>query len=337
MMELNDLSTNWKNLQASWNHNIRKPSKSLKRNASRETYKSHSKSVKRREDHLCPNNSSEPKANTEIQAHGLGVGSSTHKSTALPVSLAHWAADHDLSVQDLTSAYGAASEEPTTLGKLMKDEKINGGLSSDVEAGKYVAIDCEMVGVGPSPDQDSALARISLVDYHGRQLYDSFVLPKEAVTDYRTFVSGITPQLLRSARTLEAVQVDVAKLLEGRILVGHAIRHDLEALLLGHPKRDIRDTSKYPRYRQLAGGRTPSLKRLAREILGIDIQTGEHSSVEDARVAMLLFRREKEGFEREHVKIWGTRHKSSSGTMAEVATNPDNKRKKKKKRKNKRR
>ncbi|KAH9640133.1 hypothetical protein HF086_002793 [Spodoptera exigua] len=34
---------------------------------------------------------------------------------------------------------------------------------------------------------------------------------------------------------------------------------------------------------------TPSLKRLAKEILGIDIQSGEHSSVEDARAAMQLY------------------------------------------------
>ena len=172
-----------------------------------------------------------------------------------------------------------------------------------VGVGRYIAIDCEMVGVGS--DNESALARVSIVNYHGHQLYDSFVLQKEPVTDYRTSVSGITPQLLRSARTFETVQADVASLLDGRILIGHSVKNDLEALLLGHPKRDIRDTSRYPAFRQYAAGRTPGLKKLAKEVLGVDIQTGEHSSIEDARATMLLFRREKEGFESEHVKRWG--------------------------------
>lgn len=40
---------------------------------------------------------------------------------------------------------------------------------------------------------------------------------------------------------------------------------------------------------QITKGSTPSLKRLAKEILSIDIQSGEHSSVEDARAAMQLY------------------------------------------------
>jgi len=73
----------------------------------------------------------------------------------------------------------------------------------------------------------------------------------------------------------------VSDILQDRILIGHAIRHDLGVLLLSqsHPRRDIRDTSKHPEFRKLSKGKTPGLKRLAKEILGIDIQGGEHSSV----------------------------------------------------------
>lgn len=240
----------------------------------------------------------------------LRTGTSGLKESA-PSALALWAEENDISPKDLAAAYGTSPKSASLVNTQDIEEKINEGLSSVAEAGKYIALDCEMVGVGPDPDTDSALARISIVDYHGHQLYDSFVLPKEAVTDYRTFVSGITPQLLRSARSLEVVQADVAGLLDGRILVGHSIRNDLDALLLGHPKRDIRDTSRYPPYRKLAGGRSPGLKKLARELLGITIQGGEHSSVEDARTTMLLFRKEKEGFEREHARIWETGKKPS--------------------------
>lgn len=164
-----------------------------------------------------------------------------------------------------------------------------------------------MVGVGPTPDLTSALARVSIVNYHGVQVYDSYVRPKEFVTDWRTPISGILPTHMRSARSLEEVQAAVAGLLDGKILVGHGVRHDLEVLMLGHPKRDIRDTSRHPGFRKLAMGKTPSLKRLAKEVLGVDIQGGEHSSVEDARACMLLFQREKDAFEAEHAKRWGTK------------------------------
>jgi RNA exonuclease 4 len=161
-----------------------------------------------------------------------------------------------------------------------------------------------MVGVGPQPDRESALARVSIVNFNGEQVYDSFVRPKEPVTDWRTPVSGVSAKHMQEARSLEQVQADVAKILNGNVLVGHAVRNDLDALLLGHPKRDIRDTARHPPFRKFAGGGSPRLKVLAAEILGIQIQSGAHSSVQDARATMLLFRREKEAFEREHAKKW---------------------------------
>ncbi len=172
-----------------------------------------------------------------------------------------------------------------------------------------MAVDCEMVGVGPNPDRESSLARVSAVNFHGDQIYDSYVKQKEEVTDWRTHVSGILPKHMVEARPLDQVQADIAKLLNGNILVGHAIRNDLDALKLGHPRRDIRDTARHKPFRQLAGGGSPKLKILAAELLGIDIQGGEHSSVEDARACMLLFRREKDAFEREHVKKFPTQTK----------------------------
>jgi RNA exonuclease 4 len=185
-------------------------------------------------------------------------------------------------------------------------DKINSGVSTTTEIGKYVAVDCEMVGVGPNPDKESALARVSVVNYNGDQIYDSYVRPKEQVTDWRTAVSGILPKHMVEARSLGEVQADITKILQDRILVGHAVRNDLDALLLSHPKRDIRDTARHAPYRRLAGGGSPKLKILASELLGLEIQTGEHSSVEDARACMILFRRDKDAFEREHAKKWPT-------------------------------
>lgn len=168
-------------------------------------------------------------------------------------------------------------------------------------------MDCEMVGVGPNPDSDSVLARVSIVNFNGDQVYDSYVRPKEMVTDWRTHVSGIAPKHMVEARNLEGVQKEVAQIMDGRILVGHAVSNDLDALLLGHPKRDIRDTSKHAEYRKIAGGGSPRLKVLAEHFLGLKIQEGAHSSVEDARATMALYRREKDAFEREHLKKWPIR------------------------------
>ena len=189
-------------------------------------------------------------------------------------------------------------------------DQINSGLHPTNRAGKYVSLDCEMVGTGPPPHTDNVLARVSMVNFHGEQLYDSYVrpLPKVEVKDYRTFISGILESHLHpsSARPFAEVQADVAKLLHGRILVGHALRNDLEVLLLSHPKRDIRDTARYAKWRKQHHG-TPALRVLAREVLGLEIQTGEHSSVEDARAAMLLFRKEKAGFEEDVRRRYGQR------------------------------
>lgn len=101
---------------------------------------------------------------------------------------------------------------------------------------------------------------------------------------------------MKQARTFEEAQKDVAEILKDRVVVGHALRHDFKALLLDHPLKDIRDTSRFAPYRKLAGG-TPKLSLLASQLLGLEIQSGEHSSLEDARACMLLFRRDKDAFE----------------------------------------
>lgn len=55
-----------------------------------------------------------------------------------------------------------------------------------------LAIDCEYIGTGFG-GLDDTLARVSIVNVDGECIYDKYVKPKEAVTDYRTSVSGIRP------------------------------------------------------------------------------------------------------------------------------------------------
>lgn len=59
--------------------------------------------------------------------------------------------------------------------------------------GRYIALDCEMVGVGPE-GAESSLARVSLVNFHGAIQLDVFVRQRERVVDYRTEFSGVRPQ-----------------------------------------------------------------------------------------------------------------------------------------------
>ncbi|XP_050679034.1 uncharacterized protein LOC126975264 [Leptidea sinapis] len=153
---------------------------------------------------------------------------------------------------------------------------------------KFIAIDCEMVGIGLNGD-DNMLARISLVNKFGDCVYDKFVKPREEVVNYRTQVSGIRKEDLINGEDFATVQKEVAEILKGRILVGHSLRHDLSVLFLSHPKKNIRDTSKYKPFRKITKGSTPSLKCLSKEILGVDIQHGEHSSIEDAKAAMQIY------------------------------------------------
>ena len=64
-----------------------------------------------------------------------------------------------------------------------------------------------MVGVGGvGKDERSVLARASVVNYHGEQLYDSFVKPREAVTNWRTSVSGVTPDHMVSGMLMVLLQ-----------------------------------------------------------------------------------------------------------------------------------
>nr|POE46762.1 rna exonuclease 4 [Quercus suber] len=244
---------------------------------------------------------SEPRRATSLQGAGMRVNEDK-PITQKPESAGRTKLlrEHDIAAQDISAVYGSSG--PSSNG--IYDDDINGGLHPTRKAGKFVALDCEMVGTGPPPHNDNLLARASLVNFHGEQIYDSFVLPPPGlrVLDYRTHVSGVTPQHLRPgyARPFAQVHKDVAELLQDRILVGHALKNDLLALILTHPRRDLRDTSRHPKFRVESRGKPPALRKLARSELGMDIQTGEHSSIEDARAAMLLFKKEKAGFEEEN-------------------------------------
>lgn len=164
------------------------------------------------------------------------------------------------------------------------------------ELGRYLAMDCEFVGVGEDR-KELALARVTIVNFYGHVVYDEYVKPREKVTDWRTWVSGVAPHHMAKAVTFEAAQAKVSEILDNRILIGHAVQHDLDSLFLSHPKSMVRDTSKLPEFRGISGGKPPALKKLMKHFLNCNIQVGTHCPLEDARATMLLFRLKKREFE----------------------------------------
>lgn len=181
-----------------------------------------------------------------------------------------------------------------------------------LEKSQYIALDAEMVGVGPY-GQHSRLARITIVNYDGECIYDHHVQVLETVTDYRTHVSGITSEDIAPPSTssssssndnndnddsdsngrnppipYEQCQQEVASILHDKIVIGHGLKNDFRVLGLHHPWTHTRDTARYEPFmkkvsdneeqmqqQQYHHGKEyipKKLKTLAKDKLGLDIQ-----------------------------------------------------------------
>lgn len=167
----------------------------------------------------------------------------------------------------------------------------------DTEVTHALALDCEMVGVGPDGEK-SILAQVSLVNESGNTVYTSYCAPTKKVTDYRTHVSGILPRHIdpSTAPPFALVQAEVRALIEDRIVVGHALENDFDALQLRHPPGQIRDTAHWRPFLRM-GRFSKRLKHLARDHCGLKIQGGSHDPAEDARAAMYLYLKFKDNWE----------------------------------------
>ncbi|XP_015682321.1 RNA exonuclease 4 [Protobothrops mucrosquamatus] len=201
----------------------------------------------------------------------------------------------DVDPDDIEAALGPEAAKVARENLGIKEERIQQTMEPELVKEhafegltKAVAIDCEMVGVGPT-GEDSILARVSVVNLFGKCIYDKYVKATEKVTDYRTAVSGIRPEHLKTGEDFRTVQKDIADILRGRILVGHALHNDLKILLLDHPKKKIRDTQRYKPFKKQVKSLRPSLKLLCDKLLNVKVQTSEHSSVQDAQAAMRLY------------------------------------------------
>ncbi|KAK9461972.1 ribonuclease H-like domain-containing protein [Lipomyces oligophaga] len=320
-----ELSSNWQALQQSWKQKSKRTSRKKEQSQTRKKpILEQSKSNTEKPEDLQPQNEEVLNDEETLKNIVLKVlaGRRKDKTKNLHVNLLEWAEDNDISLADLESAYGkdeiyktylARDKTKSSSGRLIASLTGTGSEKfsaiqkwwtrpvnideTRTDIGKYIALDCEFVGVGPNGSRN-ALARVSIVNYFGAVILDEFVQPEERVTDWRTWISGVSPKDMTNAKSFREVQYKVAEILKDRILIGHAIQNDLKILMVSHPRRLIYDTSRLAKFRAISKGHAPSLKNVAKEFLDLEIQADQHSSVEDARACILLFRRFKNEFEK---------------------------------------
>ncbi|KAL6166636.1 hypothetical protein ACJQWK_07978 [Exserohilum turcicum] len=186
---------------------------------------------------------------------------------------------------------------------------------------KKIAIVCEMM----QSNIGQVLGRVSVVNYDGKTIFDSFICYPEPVnitnTDER--FSGIRwadidPQ--NGARPFSEVRAQLSELLRDRVVIGHDIEKDLRVITLDLAARilqlqgvarsatrlkfdiSVRDTQKYSGYRKYANPgahQGPNLKNLALGVLGRSIKQGPVLSVEDAIATMEIYRKAEVEIDRE--------------------------------------
>lgn len=84
-----------------------------------------------------------------------------------------WVEDNDVFVEVLVEVYGLGLKGNLMM-KIVEKDKVNYGFIEGIDIGKYVVIDCEMVGVGFGV-YEFFFVCVSIVDFYGCQIYDLYV------------------------------------------------------------------------------------------------------------------------------------------------------------------
>lgn len=176
--------------------------------------------------------------------------------------------------------------------------------------GMLLGIDAEFVSLAPAimavrddgTEYESVparlgLARVSVVRGQGQHkltpIIDDYIRAVEPVHDYLTRFSGLVPGDLDPATSphfitqLKHAYLKLRYLIDaGCIFVGHGLKQDFKMINIVVPPDQVIDTVElfhFKRQRKL------SLKFLATNLLGEEIQGETHDSIEDARTAIKLY------------------------------------------------
>lgn len=163
-----------------------------------------------------------------------------------------------------------------------------------------IAIDCEMCETQDplsGSKNHRALCRLSVVNAEkpDEVLLDTLVKPSWPVTNYRTWINGITKESLDKVEfTVRHAQAFMMALCsEETVIVGHAVQNDLAAMNMEH---EVVADSSFLFHAKDSTTATVSLKDAVKSVMGLDMPE-THDSVNDARKALecVLHWREKDG------------------------------------------
>ncbi|EJF66937.1 ribonuclease H-like domain-containing protein [Dichomitus squalens] len=167
---------------------------------------------------------------------------------------------------------------------------------------KYLALSTTSVGCGPGGGTPM-IARVAIVDYRGHDVFSTYVLPTNPVTDYRTSTTGIQPEDLQpggwSALPWKEVQARVAQLIRDKIIVGHTLWQDLSVLGIRHPAVATRDVALYQPFRNAlrSTNHVIGLPTLMWQLMRRRVQETHVCPLENARAALDLYRSHSEEWE----------------------------------------
>ncbi|KAL7285712.1 hypothetical protein ACG7TL_000817 [Trametes sanguinea] len=143
---------------------------------------------------------------------------------------------------------------------------------------RYVAAQAQYVYYGVV-SRLPMVARVTLTDYRGTVLLDTYVRPTQPVCDYRTAQTGLQPHHLAEAPVFIDVQRQVASIIKDKILVGYALWEFLSVMGLSHPAINTRDTALFMSFRRTLGHKPNTmvpLETLVKHFMGRDIgQNGD--------------------------------------------------------------
>ncbi|GBG32270.1 PAB-dependent polyA-specific ribonuclease subunit PAN2 [Hondaea fermentalgiana] len=173
--------------------------------------------------------------------------------------------------------------------------------------GDLVAIDCEMVALSTeefytnsegrkvvTQEPQLSLARVSCTCEDEKVFIDDYIRTPDEVVDYLTRFSGLVPGDLDPALSkhhlvpLRIAYLKLRRLVDrGCIFVGHGLRQDFHIINIFVPPEQVRDTVHLFR---IPDNRMLSLSFLSSVVLQQEIQGKTHDSIEDALMALRLFK-----------------------------------------------